>query len=115
MSAEELPPEEDYGITEADRQRMAEWAKKGLPGAGGAKGAGQGQPASNHPAVKTVRVELALLHARGTEYVRARDITDETAYNPRQVGQAFKTLAAEGVIEKDGVAAGSVTRWRITL
>lgn len=98
---------DEHGITEEDRRKMGEWLREGTPVPSAAA------PDPKHPTVEKTRQEVRRRHALGERIVKARSIAAKTDLTGHQVGQALRTLAEEGMVEKANT--NPTFRWRITL
>lgn len=104
----------ELGITEEDRRKMGELAGR-FNRDGSSHNQDGGIPATDHPVVKAVRVEVAWLSTvDDISYIKAKHVARGLEYDSREVGQALARLEREGMLEKDS-RRHRTTRYRITL
>lgn len=99
----------DYGITDADRRKLAAMAdlhRRNATGSANESGSLNFDP--DHPAIEEVR-ELVL--QSGLNYVKAKHLDDKTDLSTVMVGRALSVLADGRLLEKHG--RNQQTRYRV--
>jgi len=107
----------DLGITQEDRQRMAEWtARLQQHKARSDDGGSDGNVTDTHPLIQPVRTELAKMrYEEGACYTKSKKVAERVGASVTRVGKVMRYLEDQGEVSRFQERSGYSITWEITL